>query len=233
MFSPETGVQVDRRRPHSADRRFSLGGPSGHHARANQHEPSRSKRPSGATARDRTSRTITPAMVGSLSFPSRRVGGAASALTGASTEPKTGSYVMVRVGPDLALTSAASHRRRDGRPLRARSHSGTDSDHPLPRAAGQRGTGTLRRGHRCDPSSRARHGVPTRFARDTPSPEGLRCAGKYDHFALRSHLKSLGISLRSASEPIDNTSTGKLMEGVLASFAQFDNDVRSDRTRAG
>src|SRR5262245_12840443 len=62
----------------------------------------------------------------------------------------------------------------------------------------------------------------TRFARD-----------KYDHFALRAHLKSLGISLRSATEPIDDTSTGKLMEGVLAAFAQFDNDVRSDRTRAG
>ena len=56
---------------------------------------------------------------------------------------------------------------------------------------------------------------------------------KYDHFALRAHLKSLGISLRSATEPIDDTSTGKLMEGVLAAFAQFDNDVRSERTRAG
>jgi hypothetical protein len=44
----------------------------------------------------------------------------------------------------------------------------------------------------------------TRFARE-----------KYDHFALRAHLKSLGISLRSATEPIDDTSTGKLMEGVL------------------
>jgi site-specific DNA recombinase len=62
----------------------------------------------------------------------------------------------------------------------------------------------------------------TRFARE-----------KYDHFALRAHLKSLGISLRSATEPIDDTSTGKLMEGVLAAFAQFDNDVWSDRTRAG
>ena len=50
---------------------------------------------------------------------------------------------------------------------------------------------------------------------------------------MRAHLKSLGISLRSATEPIDDTSTGKLMEGVLAAFAQFDNDVRSDRTRAG
>src|ERR671912_511672 len=62
----------------------------------------------------------------------------------------------------------------------------------------------------------------TRFARE-----------KYDHFALRAHLKSLGISLRSATEPIDDTSTGKLMEDVLAAFAQFDNDVRSERTRAG
>jgi DNA invertase Pin-like site-specific DNA recombinase len=62
----------------------------------------------------------------------------------------------------------------------------------------------------------------TRFARE-----------KYDHFVLRAHLKSLGISLRSATEPIDDTSTGKLMEGVLAAFAQFDNDVRSERTRGG
>ena len=68
----------------------------------------------------------------------------------------------------------------------------------------------------------ARELVAEPFARD-----------KYDHFALRSHLQSLGISLRSATEPIDGTSTGKLMEGVLAAFAQFDNDYRSDRTRAG
>jgi DNA invertase Pin-like site-specific DNA recombinase len=43
----------------------------------------------------------------------------------------------------------------------------------------------------------------TRFARD-----------KYDHFALRSHLQSLGISLRSATEPIDDTSTGKFLGHV-------------------
>lgn len=49
--------------------------------------------------------------------------------------------------------------------------------------------------------------ILTRFARE-----------KYDHFALRAFLKSLGISLRSATEPIDDTSTGKLMEGVLAAF---------------
>ena len=47
---------------------------------------------------------------------------------------------------------------------------------------------------------------------------------KSDHFALRAHLKSLGTSLRSATEPIDDTSTGKRREGVLAALAQFGND---------
>jgi hypothetical protein len=39
----------------------------------------------------------------------------------------------------------------------------------------------------------------TRFARE-----------KYDHFALRAHLQSLGISLRSATEPIDDTFVDEL-----------------------
>ena len=42
-----------------------------------------------------------------------------------------------------------------------------------------------------------------------------------------------GVAIKSVTEPIDDTSTGKLMEGVLAAFAQFDNDCRSDPTRAG
>jgi hypothetical protein len=43
-------------------------------------------------------------------------------------------------------------------------------------------------------------------------PASAICRG----FALHSHMQSLGISLRSATEPIDDTSTGKLMDGVLA-----------------
>jgi site-specific DNA recombinase len=62
----------------------------------------------------------------------------------------------------------------------------------------------------------------TRFARE-----------KLDHFSLRACLTGLGISLRSATEPIDDTATGKLMEGVIAAFAQYDNDARSERTKAG
>ena len=45
----------------------------------------------------------------------------------------------------------------------------------------------------------------TRFARD-----------KHDHFALLSHLKSLGISLRSATEPIDDTSTAPEWAQILS-----------------
>ena len=56
---------------------------------------------------------------------------------------------------------------------------------------------------------------------------------KYDHVVLMAHFNKLGISLRSVTEPIDETSTGKLMEGVLAAFAQFDNDVRAERTVTG
>ena len=55
----------------------------------------------------------------------------------------------------------------------------------------------------------------------------------YDFHAVRASLAKLGISLRSVTEPTDDTSTGKLMEGILAAFAQFDNDVRAERTVAG
>src|SRR5215472_17116946 len=61
-----------------------------------------------------------------------------------------------------------------------------------------------------------------RFARD-----------RFDHVTLRARLLGLGIALRSVTEPIDDSSSGKLMEGILASMAQFDNDVRSERTVAG
>ena len=62
----------------------------------------------------------------------------------------------------------------------------------------------------------------TRFAREATQ-----------HHMLRMQLRRLEVTLRSVTEPIDDSSTGKLMEGVLASFAQFDNDVKADRTRAG
>ncbi len=54
-----------------------------------------------------------------------------------------------------------------------------------------------------------------------------------DHLALRAVLAGLRISLRSVTEPIDDSSTGKLVETVLSAVAQFDNDQKADRTRAG
>jgi Resolvase, N terminal domain len=85
--------------------------------------------------------------------------------------------------------------------------------------------------YRSQPASEPAHVLPIeqgpRAFRGRVQPDAIRTR------QVRSHLQSLGISLRSATEPIDDTSTGKLMEGVLAAFAQFDNDVRSDRTRAG
>ena len=56
---------------------------------------------------------------------------------------------------------------------------------------------------------------------------------RYSHVILRAQLASLGITLRSVSEPIDDSSTGKFIEGILSSYAQFDNDVRSERTITG
>ena len=56
---------------------------------------------------------------------------------------------------------------------------------------------------------------------------------KYDHHFLRIRLARLGVTLRSATEPIDDSSSGKLMEGIIAAMAQFDNDVRAERTIEG
>jgi site-specific DNA recombinase len=54
-----------------------------------------------------------------------------------------------------------------------------------------------------------------------------------DHHAITTLLRGLGITLRSVTEPIDESPSGRLMEGILAAMAQFDNDVRSERVTAG
>jgi site-specific DNA recombinase len=55
-----------------------------------------------------------------------------------------------------------------------------------------------------------------------------------DYYAIKSTLMRYGVlRIISVTEPIDASPTGKLMEGVLASFAQFDNDVRAARTLQG
>ncbi len=54
-----------------------------------------------------------------------------------------------------------------------------------------------------------------------------------DHTNIVSFLTKNGIILKSATEAISQTPEGKLMENMMATFAQFDNDQRSHRTRLG
>ena len=54
-----------------------------------------------------------------------------------------------------------------------------------------------------------------------------------DYTNLVSILSKYGIILKSATETIGETPEGKLMQNVIASFAQFDNDQKSQRTTIG
>ena len=53
------------------------------------------------------------------------------------------------------------------------------------------------------------------------------------HHAIKALLLKYGVKLKSVTEPIDESPMGSLMEGVLAAFAQFDNDIRTTRTITG
>ncbi len=55
----------------------------------------------------------------------------------------------------------------------------------------------------------------------------------YDFQVLRGMLLGLGITLRSATEAIDDSSMGRFMETILSGVAQLDNDLRADRTIEG
>lgn len=54
-----------------------------------------------------------------------------------------------------------------------------------------------------------------------------------DHLTLKAYLARLGVSLLSVTEPIEDSTTGRLMETMLAAFAQFDNEVRAERATNG
>lgn len=54
-----------------------------------------------------------------------------------------------------------------------------------------------------------------------------------DHVTVRAVLKRYGTELRSVTEPINETPYGRLFEGVISSFAEFDNNVRTERSRNG
>ena len=54
-----------------------------------------------------------------------------------------------------------------------------------------------------------------------------------DYTAARALLQRLGVTVRSVNEPISDNAAGKLMENVIAAIAQFDNDTKAERTKAG
>ncbi|MCL4354140.1 recombinase family protein [Patescibacteria group bacterium] len=54
-----------------------------------------------------------------------------------------------------------------------------------------------------------------------------------DYLAIRKKLAEYEITLISATEPTGNSPTEKLIETMLAGFAQMDNDVRSERSKNG
>ena len=63
-----------------------------------------------------------------------------------------------------------------------------------------------------------------RFARNTT-----------DHYGLQAQLMKFGVSLHSVTEPMINDAgpVGKVLEAVLAGFAQFENDTRKARCEGG
>ncbi|MGO9010644.1 MAG: recombinase family protein [Bryobacteraceae bacterium] len=54
-----------------------------------------------------------------------------------------------------------------------------------------------------------------------------------DHFNVKALLAKYGVRIVSVTEPIDTNPEGRLMETILAGFAQFDNDIRAVRTVQG
>ena len=54
-----------------------------------------------------------------------------------------------------------------------------------------------------------------------------------DYLAIRKKLTENGVTIVSATEPTGDSPTEKLVETILAGFAQLDNDIRSERSRNG
>ncbi len=54
-----------------------------------------------------------------------------------------------------------------------------------------------------------------------------------DYLAIRKKLAEKNVTIISATEPTGDSPTEKLVETILAGFAQLDNDIRSERARNG
>ena len=54
-----------------------------------------------------------------------------------------------------------------------------------------------------------------------------------DYLAIRKKLAECGVNIISSTEPTGDSPTEKLVETILAGFAQLDNDIRSERAKNG
>jgi len=54
-----------------------------------------------------------------------------------------------------------------------------------------------------------------------------------DYSQIRLLLKRYGVEIKSTSEYFENTPAGRFMENIIANVAQFDNDVRTERSIGG
>lgn len=54
-----------------------------------------------------------------------------------------------------------------------------------------------------------------------------------DYLAIRKKLGENGVNIISSTEPTGDSPTEKLVETILAGFAQLDNDIRSERAKNG
>lgn len=54
-----------------------------------------------------------------------------------------------------------------------------------------------------------------------------------DYLAIRKKLTENGVNIISSTEPTGDSPTEKLVETILAGFAQLDNDIRSERAKNG
>src|SRR3989344_2742509 len=54
-----------------------------------------------------------------------------------------------------------------------------------------------------------------------------------DHFSVKAILAQYGVSIHSVTEPIGDGHMGKMMETMLAGWAEWDNSVRAERSTEG
>ena len=54
-----------------------------------------------------------------------------------------------------------------------------------------------------------------------------------DYLVLKEFFDKAGVTIVSLTENIDNSPSGRVMEKIISSFAQYDNEVRAERSKGG